>query len=239
MKSRRLARLLELLNLLQSAHATSSGDLAVALGCSRRTVFRDISALRQNGVNVRFAREEAAYVANCGNVLPTSQLDEGECVAVLVAALMSPLSQTEPFAGKVSQGVAKLMGKARPQVRHKVNVLVRSIAVDSRQARLLDPQKEVFEKILEALYERRQVRIYYRLHGQEDLHCTKIASYRLTPCEGGWRLIARSSIHRGVVQFHLSEIEKVEPTTDRYVIPLHYLQSSSGGSTRIDGRISA
>ena len=239
MKSRRLARLLELLNLLQSAHATSSGELAVALGCSRRTVFRDISALRQSGVNVRFAREEAAYVATSSDALPTSHLNEGECVAVLVAALMSPLSQTEPFAGRVSQGVAKLMGKARPQVRRKVNVLLRSIAVDARQAALLDPQKEVFEKILEALCERRQVRIYYRLHGQQELHCTKISPYRLTPGERGWRLIARSSIHRGVVQFELSEIEKVEPTGDRYVIPLHYLQSSSAGSTRIDGRISA
>jgi hypothetical protein len=61
----------------------------------------------------------------------------------------------------------------------------------------------------------------------------------LTPSERGWRLIARSSIHRGVVQFDLSEIEKVEPTGDHYLIPLHYLQSSSGGSMRLDGRISA
>lgn len=239
MKSRRLTRLLELLNLLRSAHATSSGDLAVALGCSRRTVFRDIKALRQSGVNVRFAKEEAAYVAAPDNSLPTSHLEEGECVAVLVAALTSPLSQTEAFAGKVSQGVAKLMGKARPQVRRKVNILVRSIAVEARKTSLFDRQKEVFDKIIEALCERRQVRIYYRLGDQEDLHCTKIASYRLTPCESGWRLIARSSIHRGVVQFDLSEIEKVEPTEDRYAIPLRYLQSSSRSSTRLGGRISA
>jgi predicted DNA-binding transcriptional regulator YafY len=190
-------------------------------------------------VDVRFAREEAAYVAILNDGLPTSHLDEGECVAVLVAALKSPLSQTEPFAGKVGQGVAKLMGKAGPQVRRRVNVLLRSIAVESRQADLLGPPGDVFEKILDALCERRQVRIYYRLHGQEDLHCTKISTYRLTPCERGWRLIARSSIHRGVVQFDLSEIEKVEPTGDHYVIPLHYLQSSSGGSMRLDGRIPA
>jgi predicted DNA-binding transcriptional regulator YafY len=239
MKSRRLTRLLELLNLLQSAHATSSGDLAVALGCSRRTVFRDISALRESGVNVRFAKEEGAYVATAGNALPTLHLDEGECVAVLVAALMSPLSQMEPFAGQVSQGVAKLMGKARPQVRRKVNVLIRSIAVEARRASILAPPNEVFEKIVDGLCERRQVRIYYRLSGQKELHCTKISSYRLTPCDRGWRLIARSSLHRGVVQFDLSEIEKVEPTGDRYSIPLHYLQSSSDSSMRLDGRIPA
>jgi predicted DNA-binding transcriptional regulator YafY len=239
MKSRRLTRLLELLNLLQSAHATSSGDLAVALGCSRRTIFRDIKALRQSGVDVRFAREEGAYVATSDNSLPTSHLEEGECVAVLVAALMSPLSQTEAFAGKVSQGVAKLMGKARPQVRRKVNVLLRSIAVEACRASLLDPQKEVFEKIIDALCERRQVRIYYRFGDHKDLQCTKISSYRLTPCESGWSLIARSSIHRGVVQFDLSGIEKVEPTGDRYAIPLRYLQSSSGSSMRLGGRISA
>ena len=239
MKSRRLTRLLELLNLLRSAHATSSGDLAMALGCSRRTIFRDIEALRQSGVSVRFAREEGAYVATPDNSLPTSHLEEDECVAVLVAALMSPLSQTEAFAGRVSRGVAKLMGRARPQVRDKVNTLVRSIAVETCKASLLDPQKEVLDKIIDALCERRQVRIYYRFGDHKDLRCTKISSYRLTPCESGWRLIARSSIHRGVVQFDLSEIEKVEPTGDSYVIPLHYLQSSSGSSTRLGGRISA
>lgn len=239
MKSRRLTRFLELLNLLQSAHATSSGDLAVALGCSRRTVFRDIKALRQSGVNIRFAKEEGAYVATPDKSLPTSHLEEGECVAVLVAALMSPLSQTEAFAGKVSQGVAKLMGRVRPRVRRKVNVLVRSIAVEACQASLLDPRKEVFEEIIDALCERRQVRIYYRLDDHQDLQCTKISSYRLTPCDSGWRLIARSSLHRGVVQFDLSEIEKVEPTGDRYAIPLRYLQSSWCSSTRLDGRISA
>ena len=178
-------------------------------------------------------------MATSDSSLPTSHLEEGECVAVLVAALMSPLSQTEAFAGKVSQGVAKLMGKVRPRVRRKVNVLVRSIAVEACQANLLDPQKEVFEEIIDALCERRQVRIYYRLCNHQDLQCTKISSYRLTPCESGWRLIARSSIHRGVVQFDLSEIEKVEPTGDRYAIPLRYLQSSSCSSMKVGGRISA
>ncbi len=38
----RLKRSLELLNLLQSGHGQTVKSLANALGCSRRTIFRDI-----------------------------------------------------------------------------------------------------------------------------------------------------------------------------------------------------
>jgi predicted DNA-binding transcriptional regulator YafY len=143
---------------------------------------------------------------------------------------VSPLSQSSFFAEKVNQGIAKLMVKAREPVRTKVTNLLKSIVSETRGPDLPELQERVFEQIVVALCEHRRVRVYYRVKGKKHTYCTKIAPYRLTLSNGSWRLTARSSIHRRVIQFNLANIEKIETTGDHYSIPLYYLQSGHTGS---------
>ena len=232
MESQRLKRLMKLLNLLQSGHITTSCTLASALGCSRRTVFRDIRLLNQVGVSAGFARERGAYAVDSQKLLLTCRLEEGEYIAILVAALVSPLTQTSLFTEKVNQGIAKLLAKAHEPVRKKVTNLLGSIVFEMRGPDHPEFQERVFEPIIVALCEREQLRVYYRVKGKKHAYCTKIAPYRLMLSDKSWKLTARSSIHRRVVQFDLAEIEKIETTGDHYFTPVYYLQSGHNGSKR-------
>lgn len=57
----RLARVLRVLELIQSRGRWNAGAIAAELECSERTVYRDLTALELAGVPWRYDQDECCY----------------------------------------------------------------------------------------------------------------------------------------------------------------------------------
>jgi len=225
MSTSRLVRLLKLANLLQSGRPVTGQELAVTLGCCKRTVLRDIRVLQESGICVRYSRKHGVYAVDSQPPRKRPFPDEDEYVAMLVAASVSPLMQTNVFADRISQSIAKLMMNAPESTRAKVTNLLASIVLEGCVPDYCKLDESMFKMIIDAFREREQLRVYYRMTEKEQIQCTKTSPYQLVLSLTGWTLIARSSVHRRVVQFNLGAIERVVPVGDAYSTPFYYLQS--------------
>ena len=230
MESARLTRALKLLNLLQSGHGATVDYLAHALQCSKRTVFRDIKLLNDNNIRVWFDERLGGYTADHQLWALVSSLDAEELADVLIAAILSPVTQLGLFSGTVDQAVAKMMGRASRETRDRVNRLIRAIIPPTSLTKLTADQIGVFQQLVQAMATRRQVRIQWSETDAGLPSSTKLAPYQLAVEEGRWTVRGRSSVHRKVVGFFVSDIRSVEATDDFYEVPVEYLKAGPTGS---------
>lgn len=86
MRTKRLERLLKLLQSLQSKNWSTVEDLAIAAGVSRRTVFRDLEVLASAGIPFRYDHVTRRYAAEKTSLLPPVSMSHPEAMALLMAA---------------------------------------------------------------------------------------------------------------------------------------------------------
>ncbi|MCH7814871.1 MAG: HTH domain-containing protein, partial [Planctomycetes bacterium] len=81
---KRIHRLIRLIRVLQEGELRSVDDLVSILGVSRRTVFRDLSALEAAGVPATFDRQEQGYRLVREHFLPPLSLNFEEALTLLL-----------------------------------------------------------------------------------------------------------------------------------------------------------
>ena len=97
MNVKRITRLLKLLELLQSGSGQNADGLAKACGVSRRTVFRDIEALRAAGVPVAFDEDHDRYSIPGTYFLPPINFTPAEALSLVALANELGRSDRLPF----------------------------------------------------------------------------------------------------------------------------------------------
>ena len=225
------------------------------LQCSKRTVFRDIKLLNDNNIRVWFDERLGGYTAEHQLWALASSMDEDEFVNMLVAAILSPMTQLGSSEGLVDQAVAKLMGRATRETRNRVNRLVRAIIPPLFSTELDAAQRKTFKSLVLAIEGRYQVRIRWKERGKASTFSTKLSPFRLvfdTPdpaeetrparkapspaeadsadAEKQWLVGGRSTLHRKFVYIRLKSIRRVEKTKDLFEVPVEYLQAGYTGS---------
>jgi predicted DNA-binding transcriptional regulator YafY len=104
----RIARTIRLLGLLKSGPIYNSQRLADELSVSRRTVYRDLRALREAGVAVLIDKWSDAYYVRQrepGQI----PLSHDQVVLLALAAHLSPLNCSRDFATKVRAAISSLV----------------------------------------------------------------------------------------------------------------------------------
>ncbi|WP_155893048.1 helix-turn-helix transcriptional regulator [Intrasporangium chromatireducens] len=103
------ARILRLLDLLQSRPTWSGTELAERLGVTTRSVRRDVERLRELGYPVRAAHGAAGgYQLGTGRRLPPLLLDDEEAVAVAVCLRLAAGGTVEGLGEAAMRTLAKL-----------------------------------------------------------------------------------------------------------------------------------
>jgi predicted DNA-binding transcriptional regulator YafY len=107
----------QLLRLLRRRADWTVGQLAERLDASRRTILRDISALRDVGFDLdSFSGPGGGVRLNPTSVLITSQLRTDEVVALVLSVAIARAARTVPFAAEAENALAKIE-QALPSVR--------------------------------------------------------------------------------------------------------------------------
>lgn len=106
---RTLQRHEQLLRLLRRRADWTVAGLARELGVSRRTVLRDLGAVRQRGFQVdAFSGPGGGVRLSPTSVMITSQLRTNEVVALIVSAEIARATRTIPFAAGAEHAIAKI-----------------------------------------------------------------------------------------------------------------------------------
>ncbi|MAT16604.1 MAG: transcriptional regulator [Planctomyces sp.] len=216
----RIKRLVRLLDLLQSGHAYNSTQLADLCGVSRRTVFRDIRILQDSGVQIHFIEGRQGYTLPGNFFLPPMDLKLNETLSLLlICQELGDRDDGIPFQGAAREASFKLLSNLPRHLRDYVGEISSAVKLklDSRgEFKEAEPH---FERILQAIVDRRQVRIYYDSFSDGKEISTVCSPYRVLFSRRCWYLIGRSSLHRETRTFHIGRIRSSQTLDSRYEIP--------------------
>ncbi len=213
----RIHRLLELIGLLQAGRGYNAEGLAQVCGVSRRSIFRDLDLLRQSGVPVAFDESQQCYRIPGACLLPPTNFTPEEALALLV--LCHELGHGLPFLSPARSAAVKLESTLPARLRDQLRNVIAAIQIQPTPNNPLEGRKPVYEQLLEAIANRRNVRIRYGSLQEQKEISTRLSPYRMFFSRRSWYVVGRSSIHRAKRTFNLARILQLEPLEDKFQIP--------------------
>jgi len=218
--AKRLRRLLKLVDLLQSGQVLNSGELAERCGVSRRTIFRDMAALTEGSLLIRYDEQRQGYYMPWRVAFSSDQLTMPEAASLLLVCQGAGAAETGiPFQELAVQAAEKVCGSLPPDLRKNLSQITESLTIRLDVRNPLASASSYYQIMLRALLEHRQVRIEYESASERILLKSLISPYRLLFSRRSWYLIGRSSAHRTVYTFNLGRIRHAEIVDSTFVVP--------------------
>ncbi len=205
-----------------------------ASGSSRRTLFRDLDALREAGIEVNYNRRAGGYqlAEPCG--FSAGALSSDELVSLVVLAEQVGNDQHVPFFEPAGAAARKLQSNMAAKEKGQLAELASAITLVPNGVADLDAKAHLFRQLLEARRGRRVLRMNYASLTEWDTIETKLRPYQLIYSRHSWHVIGRSSVHREVRTFKLSRIESLELMDESYKLPRGFsLRRYLGNAWRI------
>jgi len=231
-----LARLIQLIVLLQTERCPNARRLAEICEVSRRTIYRDLAALAGAGITVLYRSDRQGYQLAQNVFLQPPKMEEREALALLVSCRQWGSGDDLGLRRHANQAIDKLVQCLPEGMRTRLLAAAEILSDASDHLESSAIRQEVDDRILVALTQRRQVRLRVRETGTSAAETTKLGIYRLAKVHGFWCLVGRSTRHCRVLLIPLDQIEQVELTEDPYSIPprfnlVRFLASTAASSS--------
>jgi predicted DNA-binding transcriptional regulator YafY len=204
-------RLLILMRLREEA-AVRAADLAGEIGCSVRTVYRDIDALCQAGVPVAAMPGEGYRLVE-GYHLPPVAFTADEAVQLLMGADLVRGLGTAEQRETVRSAVAKVEAVLRPETREEVASLRSRIRVSTWMQREPSPWLSVLRQ---AVVEERVLSLRYHSFSPDEVTQRRVEPHGLTFYGSDWHLVAYCRLREAMRDFRASRILEAELLTDKF-----------------------
>ena len=214
-----LARLLQLLMILQSERFPNARRLSEACEVSRRTIYRDLAILEAAGIDVLYQPERQGYqlARNCW--LQPTQLEDNEAMALLILSRMGCVQAPFGLQRHARSGLAKVVQSLPGDLRSRIAISSELIADDVADLELAPDRQSIHETILKALSQRTRLSLWHRDQECGPVLATKLALYRIARIRGRWCLVGHSTADRQIRVFEIAWIERLELTNEPYSIP--------------------
>jgi len=205
----RLARLLRLVHLLREDEPMSVENLAERLSVSRRTVFRDLTTIRQAGGVV-------TYDAGRGYQLkqlafgPWTRLEAKEALALSVLHRYLETCQHDPILAAAIRPLAELLGSADDHVKEACRALGDAIEIVD-PAPPIDLDRSLVLDALRAAESGQPVTVTLKAtdHARPTQH-RDLKAGRLDRVYGEWHFTALPADGRGRLQLRLADIQSIQ-----------------------------
>ena len=208
-----------MIGLLQAGRGYNTDALAQACGVSRRTVFRDLDLLRLSGVPLAFDEKQQCYRIPGACLLPPTNFTPEEALSLLVLCHELGNGSGLPFLGPARTAAVKLESSLPARLREQLRNVTAALHIHPPPTNPLTGCKPVYEQLLDAVANRRSVRIRYGSLKEEKEIVTRLSPYRLFFSRRSWYVVGRSSLHRAKRTFNLGRILQIEPLDDHFQIP--------------------
>lgn len=202
------ARVLRLLDLLQSRPVWSGTELAGRLGVTTRSIRRDVERLRQLGYPVHAGHGAAGgYRLGAGGRLPPLLLDDTEAVAVAVCLRLAAGGTVEGLGEAAVRTLAKLDQVLPARLRGQVDAIAASTVTLDSSAPVVDAQSLL--TIASACREHVRVTFTYAAARGEATE-RRTEPYRLVATGRRWYLLAWDLDREDWRTFRLDRMAGVE-----------------------------
>jgi proteasome accessory factor B len=209
----------KLLQLLLDGRGYNANDLAKACGIGRRTIFRDLEALKHAGVPVEFDTDRDRYSIPSTYFLPPTNFTAAEALALIALAGEIGRGGQVPFYEAARSAALKLENSLPVPLQNELNLMTRSIRIHLGAVSDLKGQQAIYQSLVDARAARRVVRIQYSSLTEWETITTKLRPYHLMFSRHSWYVIGRSSVHGEVRTFNLSRVESLTLLSERYKVP--------------------
>ncbi len=216
MKGTRATRLLTLLQTLQSGETHNATSLSKACGVSKRTIYRDLDALRESGLPVAFDRQNDRYTIPSTSSLPATNLTAAEALSLIILAQQVGGKQHIPFYEAASEAAHKLECNLPPGLREEVQTLNGSIQIMSDGVGDLEHKKTIYQQLIDSRARRQVVRLEYESLTEWETISTKFRPYQMMYSRHSWYVVGRSTLHKEVRTFKLARIVRLEMLREKY-----------------------
>ena len=219
MNSSRIHRLLKLTGLLQAGKGLNVDALAEICTVSRRTIFRDLEALRESGFPLSYSEQQQRYHIHGAHYLPETSFTAEEALSLIVLCHELGSSSGLAFLGPARSAAIKLESTLPHRLREQLRGLIDAVRIQPPPSNRLNEHKRVYEQLLDAAATRQSVRIGYGSLTERKAIRTRLNPYQLLFARRSWYVVGRSSLHRSTRTFHVGRIVELEPLEDRFEIP--------------------
>ncbi|MEU4399660.1 YafY family protein [Micromonospora orduensis] len=213
-------RVLALLELLQSRHRATAGDLAGRLGVDERTVRRYAATLIELGIPVTADRgRHGGYRLHPGFKLPPLMLTDDEAVAVLLGLIVAErvgLATEQPATATALAKIRRVLPAALADrltaVQDHLGFTLRRPGSEPR------PASGTLLALAEAARHRRRVALDYRSWRGERTH-RELDPYGLVFHAGRWYVTGHDHRRGEIRTFRLDRVGGVTPGTATFTVP--------------------
>lgn len=219
MKGKRIARLVKLLQILQRERGLNCTRLAKECGVNRRTIFRDLKSLRNEGVPLELNPQTNNYSIPSEAFGPPNDLTAEEVLSIWALANSIGRHPHIPFHESLRTAVTKVQRELPAPVRRKFTRMAKCIDFMPPKLSRLAAQSTVYQIIVEAIQTRRALRMTYSSPVHSEPITTTVRPYKLIFSEHSWYVIGRSSTHSEVRIFNLLRIASLKLVRERFSVP--------------------
>jgi predicted DNA-binding transcriptional regulator YafY len=199
---KQMDRRLFILMRLRKERAVRAADIAAEIGCSVRTIYRDIDALCDSGVPVAAMPGEGYRLAP-GYHLPPIAFSVEEAVQLLLGAdLAHPVGASEERAANRA-AVAKVEAALRPDTKREVDRLRERVRTWSAFNREPSGWLPVLRK---AVTTDRLLYLRYHSYSPDAVTERKVEPYQLVYYDNDWHLVAYCRLREAMRDFRASRI---------------------------------
>lgn len=209
MRSKRVERLLALIQSLQAGRALTVEDLGEQLGVSRRTVFRDLELLAEAGIPYEYDRASKRYSTDRIALLPPVHLTHAEAFALIIATRHLMQHQSIIDQPAAASAAIKMESILPPAIQDYCGTALEHVEIrhdpasDPKAAAAIMPALQI------ALAKRLKIRVHYNSYLDEEVIDVVLSPYRLAYLHRGWYLIAYCQRFREVRTFKVERVRRV------------------------------
>jgi predicted DNA-binding transcriptional regulator YafY len=194
-------------------------SLADACGVSRRTIFRDLDALREAEVPLFYDSTHQTYAIPSQYFLAPTQFSAEEARAIVILCHELGNEEHLPFLADAREAAVKIENSLSLNLRAKLRDYANAIRIRLGCMTPLANHKTNFELLLEAIVSRRALRVRYESYTEQQNITTLLHPYRLVFNLHSWYVIGRSTLHREVRTLNLSRIHEPEMLEETFTMP--------------------
>ncbi len=189
MSPSRVVRTIRLLQLVAQQPGIALPELARWLGCSRRTLYRDLQLLRDAGFHIDSVHQQLTVRGLAE--LPPSTLSADELLALLAALNVSPLVHRPDYRKLVHRALQHLLSGCSPATRQLWLSLTRRLKIGPGVPTTPQLSATLFGRLAFALEQAMTLAVTWEESPQ--VRTARLIPRAIVATQTGWMLLAESS----------------------------------------------
>jgi predicted DNA-binding transcriptional regulator YafY len=214
----RLARILRVLELVQSRGRWTTKAIAEEIQCSERTVYRDLDVLRFAGIPYYREGDQQFVRVRPDFRFPVMTLTEDEVLGLSLATVMTKSPGLDVTVG-ASPATRKLAAVSKQETQELIDDALRLVSV--LDLKLADHRRhhDAIKSVQLALMQRKQITGLYESPYESSLVKLKLHPYRLCLIKNAWYVIGKPSGEVAPRTYRIARFKAVRMVDETAVIP--------------------